>query len=56
MSEAPADDTDTSSSSSKNMNLTGASICEDVRPPNEARDIFLPNQTEHVSQISVDVC
>jgi type II pantothenate kinase len=37
------------------MNLIGASICdEELIVQGEARDIQLPN-TEHVSQISVDV-
>ena len=37
------------------MNLVGASICdEELIVQGEARDIQLPN-TEHVSQISVDV-
>jgi len=36
------------------MNATGATICDDGSQP-ETRDIFLPNQTESVSQIAVDV-
>lgn len=37
------------------MNVVGASICdEELIVQGEARDIQLPN-TEHVSQISVDV-
>ncbi|RUS27179.1 fumble-domain-containing protein, partial [Jimgerdemannia flammicorona] len=39
----------------RNMNLTGASISEDILAPNDVRDIFLPNQTEHVSQIALDI-
>lgn len=36
------------------MNVTGAKICDEGPQP-ETRDIVLPNQTESVSQIAVDV-
>ena len=36
------------------MNVTGATISDEV-PYSETRDIVLPNQTESVSQIAVDV-
>ena len=36
------------------MNATGATISDDVPYP-ETRDIVLPNQTDSVSQIAVDV-
>ena len=39
-----------------NMNVIGASVSEAVTlGSHETRDIVLPNQTEHVSQIAVDV-
>ncbi|CAB4486120.1 fumble-domain-containing protein [Rhizophagus irregularis] len=36
------------------MNVTGAKICDEGPHP-ETRDIVLPNQTESVSQIAVDI-
>ncbi|CAG8478211.1 6864_t:CDS:10 [Funneliformis mosseae] len=38
----------------KKMNVTGAKICDELPYP-ETRDIVLPNQTECVSQIAVDI-
>lgn len=39
------------------MNVIGASVSEAAPTgAHETRDIVLPNQTEHVSQIAVDVC
>jgi hypothetical protein len=38
------------------MNVVGASVSEAFYAAHETRDIVLPNQTEHVSQIAVDVC
>lgn len=38
------------------MNVIGASVSEAAPTgAHETRDIVLPNQTEHVSQIAVDV-
>lgn len=37
------------------MNVVGASVSETFYASRETRDIVLPNQTEHVSQIAVDV-
>lgn len=37
------------------MNVVGASVSEAFYAAHETRDIVLPNQTEHVSQIAVDV-
>ncbi|KAI9357206.1 pantothenate kinase [Pilaira anomala] len=37
------------------MNVVGASVSEAFYAAHETRDIFLPNQTEHVSQIAVDI-
>ena len=37
------------------MNIVGASVSEAFYAAHETRDIVLPNQTEHVSQIAVDV-
>lgn len=37
------------------MNVDGASVSEALFAANETRDIVLPNQTEHVSHIAVDV-
>ncbi|CAG8439060.1 15054_t:CDS:2 [Cetraspora pellucida] len=39
----------------KAMNVTGAKICEELPHP-ETRDIVLPNQSDYVSHIAVDVC
>jgi len=36
------------------MNVVGAKICDELPYP-ETRDIVLPNQTDSVSQIAVDV-
>ncbi|KAI8374886.1 type II pantothenate kinase [Blakeslea trispora] len=37
------------------MNIVGASVSEAFYAAHETRDIVLPNQTEHVSQIAVDI-
>jgi hypothetical protein len=37
------------------MNVEGATVSELASHANDTRDIVLPNQTEHVSQIAVDV-
>ncbi|KAL9537528.1 hypothetical protein MBANPS3_011699 [Mucor bainieri] len=37
------------------MNVVGASVSEAFYAAHETRDIVLPNQTEHVSQIAVDI-
>jgi hypothetical protein len=37
------------------MNIIGARLSPDTRASNETRDIYLPNQTEQVSQIAIDV-
>jgi type II pantothenate kinase len=37
------------------MNIVGASVSEAFYAAHETRDIVLPNQTNHVSQIAVDV-
>ncbi|KAI8997098.1 pantothenate kinase [Pilobolus umbonatus] len=37
------------------MNVIGASVSEGILGAHETRDIVLPNQTEHVSQIAVDI-
>ncbi|KAF7725379.1 hypothetical protein EC973_009646 [Apophysomyces ossiformis] len=37
------------------MNVVGASVSEALFAAHETRDIVLPNQTEHVSQIAVDI-
>ncbi|KAI8080010.1 pantothenate kinase [Halteromyces radiatus] len=38
------------------MNVLGASVSEAITDPvHETRDILLPNQTEHVAQIAVDI-
>lgn len=37
------------------MNVIGASVSEAIYASHETRDIVLPNQTEHASQIAVDV-
>lgn len=42
-------------SSDSHMNITGASVSEAKYEAHETRDIVLPNQTEHVSQIAIDV-
>ncbi|CAG8735627.1 20711_t:CDS:2, partial [Racocetra persica] len=38
----------------KAMNVTGAKICEELPHP-ETRDIVLPNQSDYVSHIAVDI-
>ncbi|KAF0444850.1 pantothenate kinase [Gigaspora margarita] len=38
----------------KEMNVTGAKICEELPHP-ETRDIVLPNQSDYVSHIAVDI-
>ncbi|KAI8875767.1 pantothenate kinase [Backusella circina FSU 941] len=42
-------------SSDSHMNITGASVSEAKYEAHETRDIVLPNQTEHVSQIAIDI-
>jgi hypothetical protein len=37
------------------MNVEGATVSELASHANDTRDIVLPNQTEHVSQIAIDV-
>lgn len=37
------------------MNVDGASVSEALLAANETRDIVLPNQTEHVAHIAIDV-
>jgi hypothetical protein len=37
------------------MNIIGARLSPETRASNETRDIYLPNQTEQVSQIAIDV-
>ncbi|KAH8551212.1 pantothenate kinase [Umbelopsis sp. PMI_123] len=37
------------------MNIIGARLSPDTRASNETRDIYLPNQTEQVSQIAIDI-
>jgi len=37
------------------MNVEGATVSELASHANDTRDIVLPNQTEHVSQIAVDI-
>jgi hypothetical protein len=37
------------------MNIIGARLSPESRASNETRDIYLPNQTEQVSQIAIDV-
>ncbi|KAI9486487.1 MAG: pantothenate kinase [Benjaminiella poitrasii] len=37
------------------MNIVGACVSEAFHSAHETRDILLPNQTEHVSQIAVDI-
>lgn len=37
------------------MNVDGASVSEAKLAANETRDIVLPNQTEHVAHIAIDV-
>lgn len=37
------------------MNVLGASVSEAFYASHETRDIFLPNQTESVSQVAIDV-
>lgn len=37
------------------MNVIGASVSEAFYASHETRDIVLPNQTESVSQIAIDV-
>lgn len=37
------------------MNVIGASVSEAIYASHETRDIVLPNQTEHASQIAVDI-
>ena len=37
------------------MNVDGASVSEALLAANETRDIFLPNQNEHVAHIAIDV-
>lgn len=37
------------------MNVEGATVSELASHSNDTRDIVLPNQIEHVSQIAVDV-
>ncbi|KAG0169422.1 hypothetical protein DFQ28_003680 [Apophysomyces sp. BC1034] len=37
------------------MNVVGASVSEALFAAHETRDIVLPNQTEHVAQIAVDI-
>lgn len=37
------------------MNVEGATVSELASHSNDTRDIVLPNQTEHVSQIAIDV-
>ncbi|KAI7906875.1 type II pantothenate kinase [Cokeromyces recurvatus] len=37
------------------MNIVGAYVSETFHSAHETRDIFLPNQTEHVSQIAIDI-
>lgn len=37
------------------MNVDGASVSEATFAANETRDIVLPNQTEHVAHIAIDV-
>lgn len=37
------------------MNIIGARLSADTLPSNHTRAIYLPNQTEQVSQIAIDV-
>jgi hypothetical protein len=37
------------------MNIVGARLSADTKVPNDTRAIYLPNQTEQVSQIAIDV-
>lgn len=37
------------------MNIIGARLSPETRASNETRDIYLPNQTEQVSQVAIDV-
>ncbi|CAO3623535.1 unnamed protein product [Mucor hiemalis] len=37
------------------MNVDGASVSEAKLAANETRDIVLPNQTEHVAHIAIDI-
>lgn len=37
------------------MNIIGARLSADIIANNETRDIYLPNQTEQVSQVAIDV-
>lgn len=37
------------------MNIVGARLSADTKASNDTRAIYLPNQTEQVSQIAIDV-
>ena len=37
------------------MNVDGASVSEAILAANETRDIVLPNQTEYVAHVAIDV-